>query len=166
MECCRIWMIELSMSVIVRRAAPEDAQQITEILLRSFEEFRPLYTEGGFHATTPAAEIIRARIETEGPSWVATIGDETVGTVSAVKRGGGLYVRSMGVLPSERGKGIAASLLATVEAYAAEQGIRVLTLTTTPFLDSAIRLYERYGFAKTGLTDLEGTPLFAMRKEL
>jgi len=159
-------LININMVAEIRNATPDDAEVISSILLQAFEEFRPLYTAGGFRATTPAAELIAARIQTEGPSWVASVDREIVGTVSAIEKDGGLYVRSMGVLPSARGLGIAASLLKTVEAYATEQGIRVLTLSTTPFLHSAIRLYERFGFVKTGLTDLEGTPLFAMRKTL
>jgi putative acetyltransferase len=89
-----------------------------------------------------------------------------VGTVSALRNDDGLYVRSMGVLPSARGQGVAAALLTTVENYAAERAIRVLTLSTTPFLASAIRLYERFGYARIGTDNLEGTPLFTMKKTL
>jgi hypothetical protein len=43
-----------------------------------------------------------------------------------------------------------------------------LLLSTTPFLASAIRLYEQYGFVKSdrGPQNLFGTPLFAMEKPL
>ncbi len=39
-------------------------------------------------------------------------------------------------------------------------------LSTTPFLHSAIRLYERFGYRRTddGMNDLFGTPLFTMEK--
>src|SRR5260370_227302 len=41
-------------------------------------------------------------------------------------------------------------------------------LSTTPFLDRAIRLYERFGFQRSdeGPLDLFGTPLFTMTKRL
>ena len=41
-------------------------------------------------------------------------------------------------------------------------------LSTTPFLESAIRLYEKFGFQRTsdGPLDLFGTPLFTMQKSL
>ena len=41
-------------------------------------------------------------------------------------------------------------------------------LTTTPFLNDAIRLYQRWGFTRVpdGDEDLFGTPLFTMAKNL
>jgi len=41
-----------------------------------------------------------------------------------------------------------------------------MLLSTTPFLDDAIRLYQRFGFERIreGLHDLAGTPLFTMEK--
>jgi len=47
-----------------------------------------------------------------------------------------------------------------------ERGCKRLYLSTTPFLHSAIRLYERCGFRRTdeGPHDLFGTPLFTMEK--
>jgi hypothetical protein len=58
--------------------------------------------------------------------------------------------------------------LKEVEAFAVGHGYGALLLTTTPFLDSAFRLYERFGFSRTtgGETDLYGTPLFTMEKRL
>ena len=99
--------------------------------------------------------------------WVAKEGGTVVGTVSAIERGEEVYIRSMALLPSARGRGIGRRLLAQVEAFAVSRGARRLSLTTTPFLTAAIRLYERAGFRRaSGPLDLCGTPLFAMAKEL
>ncbi len=155
------------MNLTIRRATSDDVHTMASILLEAFEEFRPLYTDGGFAATTPSASILLARLN-EGPSWVAELDGRIVGTVSAVATPKGLYVRSMGVLPVARGKGIANASLNEVEAYAVEHGFEALLLNTTPFLHAAIRLYERYGFARMESEphDLSGTPLFAMRKAM
>jgi ribosomal protein S18 acetylase RimI-like enzyme len=155
------------MNPTIRRATPDDVHLMASILLEAFEEFRPLYTDGGFAATTPSASILLARLN-EGPSWAALLDDQIVGTVSAVPTPEGLYVRSMAVLPSSRGKGIANALLNEVEAYAVKHQFQNLLLSTTPFLASAIRLYERYGFVRVegGQHDLFGTPLFTMKKEI
>jgi hypothetical protein len=54
-----------------------------------------------------------------------------------------------------------------VEAFAVGRSARRLSLTTTPFLTDAIRLYEQAGFSRTAEPlDLHGTPLFGMVKEL
>jgi ribosomal protein S18 acetylase RimI-like enzyme len=154
------------MPLTIRRATPSDVHSMASILLEAFEEFRPLYTDRGFAATTPSASVISARLD-EGPSWVALLNHQIVGTVSAIATPEGLYIRSMGVEPSARRRGIAKILLYEVEAYAAVLDFKTLLLSTTPFLDSAIRLYEQYGFVRTdaGPHDLFGTPLFTMTKK-
>jgi GNAT superfamily N-acetyltransferase len=153
--------------VNVRSAVPEDAPAIASLLYASFVEFRPLYTPAGFTATAVTAEEVLVRLS-GGPVWVALWEDSLCGTVAAVARGAALYVRGMAVLPSVRGKGVGEALLKAVEAFAMEHGHTTLLLTTTPFLDSAIRLYERFGFSRTagGETDLFGTPSFTMEKRL
>ena len=87
-----------SVPVAIRRADESDVEQIATVLLRAFEEFRPLYTPAGFAATTPGADVLRSRLN-EGPTWVAVHDGSIVGTVSAVTTEAGLYVRSMAVLP-------------------------------------------------------------------
>jgi GNAT superfamily N-acetyltransferase len=74
----------------------------------------------------------------------------------------------MAVLPEARGHDIGELLLEHVERYAREQGCKRMYLSTTPFLDRAIRLYERWGFRRddAGPHALYGTPLFTMVKTL
>ncbi|MBI4499718.1 MAG: GNAT family N-acetyltransferase [Gemmatimonadetes bacterium] len=134
--------------------------------MAAFREFEPLYTSAGFRATTPPPSEIARRLA-EGPTWIAKEQETVLGTVSALDRGEEVYIRSMAVLPSARGRGLASQLLTVVHAYAVSQGARRLSLTTTPFLMAAIRLYERTGFKRTSdVLDLHGTPLFAMTKQL
>lgn len=58
--------MEDQMEVQIRRAEREDAAGIADVLLQSFEEFRPQYTEAAFDATTPKVELISERMD-EGP---------------------------------------------------------------------------------------------------
>lgn len=151
----------------IRRARPDDAAAMETTLATAFEPLRAQYTPAGFAATTPSADVLAARFA-EGPAWVAVLDDLIVGTVAARTTAGGVYVRSMAVLPGARGSGVGQALLDQVEAFANAQGAPRLYLSTTPFLDAAIRLYVRAGFVRTdeGPTDLHGTPLLTMEKPL
>jgi ribosomal protein S18 acetylase RimI-like enzyme len=153
--------------VRVRAATRGDAAQVASLLLESFNEYRDSYTPEGFAATTPTGEEVLARME-EGPVWVALLDGSVAGTVAAVDRGEELYVRGMAVLPRARGRRIGELLLREIEDYARARGYSNLTLSTTPFLHRAIRLYERFGFVRSeeGARDLFGTPLFSMAKSL
>jgi len=149
----------------IRPAGQEDARAIADVLHQSFIEFKALYTDGGFAATTLGAEQVVARMS-EGPVWVALREAVMLGTVAAVVKDDAVYIRGMAVIPAGRGSGAGAGLLQQVEDWTASQGYRRLLLSTTPFLNSAIRLYERFGFRRTdeGLHHLFGTPLFTMQK--
>jgi len=157
----------IDQAVRVRRAARSDAPAIALVLQAAFAEYASLYTRAAFAATTPPTEEIARRLG-EGPTWIALLHRTVVGTVSAVSRGEALYVRSMAVAPEVRGRGVGRLLLEQVERYAGEQGFRCLELSTTPFLTSAIALYERAGFGPSDgePRELCGTPLFNMRKAL
>jgi GNAT superfamily N-acetyltransferase len=161
--------------VRIRLAAPEDSPAVARILADAFAEFRPLYTAAGFRATVLTSQEVAARLS-EGPVWLARFerppadggrGDEpAIGTLAAVVRPDGVYLRSMGVAPVGRGNGVGLRLLEEAERFAVAVGHRRMFLSTAPVLKGAIRLYERFGFRRTpeGPHDLHGTPLFSMEK--
>ncbi len=100
--------------------------------------------------------------------WVALLKGEVVGTVSVVPQGQALYVRSMAILPAARGNRIGEKLLTQIEEFAIANGYKRLLLSTTPFLDRAIHLYEKFVFGRNGEPphDLFGTPLLTMEKSI
>ena len=101
----------------------------------------------------------------EGPIWLAYRDLDPLGTVAAVVKEKSIYIRGMAVLPAARGLKVGARLLQQVERWAFGQNFQRLFLTTTPFLHTAIRLYENHGFQRVdGVQDLFGTPLFTMEK--
>jgi len=154
-------------AIETRIAAPGDSAAIASVLYEAFAEYRTLYTAESFAATTPAPEQIEARLD-EGPVWVALQNNIIVGTVAALPKGEGVYVRSMAVIPAARGKRAAGLLLRQVEDFALAQYHKYLFLSTTPFLMEAIRLYEHRGFRRSdeGPHELFGTPLITMVKPL
>jgi GNAT superfamily N-acetyltransferase len=151
----------------VRVATPDDAGSISQLLSEAFVEFKPLYTSGGFAATTPTTDQVLTRMR-EGPVWLALREAEPLGTVAAILKEGSVYMRGMAVLPAARGLGVGEKLLQQVEHFAKEQGCTLVFLSTTPFLHAAIQLYEKNGFQRRneGPQDLFGTPLFTMEKRI
>jgi len=75
--------------------------------------------------------------------------------------------RAIGAILMEQGR-LSAQDVDEIQRFAAANGCKRLFLSTTPFLDRAIRLYEAFGFQRTsdGPYDLFGTPLFTMEKVL
>lgn len=151
----------------IRLAVSTDVASIASVLSEAFIEYKNLYTEEGFAATTPAGEQVQNRMS-EGPVWVAVRDGRVVGTVAVAPKGEALYLRGMAALPANRGERIGKLLLEQVADYALKQGYRRLLLSTTPFLARAIHLYEHFGFRRNdeGPHDLYGTPLFTMEKIL
>ena len=154
-------------AIHIRIGTPDDAPAIASVLYESFLQYEDSYTPEAFAATTPSSDNIKKRMS-EGPVWVALLDGAVVGTVAAVFKGEGLYIRGMAVLPAARGHRIGELLLQQIETFASAQGCRRLFLSTTPFLSRAIRLYEHAGFQRTseGPHDLFETPLFTMTKTL
>lgn len=159
--------MQASSKIRIYLAGPADATAIAKVLHESFVEYEALYTRAGFAATALSAEQILARMR-EGPVWLASREDRVLGTVAAVIKGQSAYMRGMAVLPGVRGLGVGVRLLEQVEHWAASQGCGRIFLSTTPFLEAAIELYERFGFRRSdeGANNLYGTPLFTMEKEL
>ena len=149
----------------IRTAVADDASSIASVLYEAFVEYKSSYTPAAFAATAPTTEQIQGRMN-EGPVWVVLRDQAIVGTAAAVAKGESLYIRGMAILPSARGHKLGELLLTHIETFASARGFKRLFLSTTPFLNNAIRLYERFGFRRTGAgpNDLFGTPLFTMEK--
>ena len=153
--------------VMIRLAELNDAPAVACLLFEAFAEYRPLYTDVGFAATAISAAEVAARMS-EGPVWAALCENVIVGTISVVRKHNSLYIRGMAVHPQARGRRIGERLLKEIEDYAVTHSLQRLFLSTTPFLDRAIRLYEKVGFRRIaeGPHELLGTPLFTMDKFL
>lgn len=151
----------------VRRAKSSEAATVPFLLRVAFSEVVALYTPEALAATLPDAEALRRRMD-EASVWIALLGDEPVGTVSAYDCSEGLHLRSMAVHPRARGHGVGRALLAVAERFGRDRGHSRAFLRTTPFLNSAIALYSRAGFSlrQGGERDLHGVPLFEMEKPL
>lgn len=73
-----------------------------------------------------------------------------LGIGAVVLKDGYGEVKSMFTAPAGRGKGVAAAILRALEDIALEEGLAMLKLETGDELAAAVRLYERFGFARCG----------------
>ncbi|MBW9121908.1 GNAT family N-acetyltransferase [Microbacterium trichothecenolyticum] len=105
-------------------------------------EIQPRYAdviEPGNGPTVSAGDILG--------TIVAYVGDEPAGTASLKLTDGYAEVKRVFVAPSHRRRGLAARLLAEVEALAREAGYGDVVLETGERQPEAIALYEREGWS-------------------
>ncbi len=153
---------------IIRKAQPEDARGIHEVVLAAFEEFRDFYSPKGFADTVMSENVALERLK-DMNLFVAVIqNNKIIGTVGwkriSEKEG---HIRGMAVHPKFQGKNSpAADLLNEVENDALSQGCTYLTLDTTEILKRAQHFYKKHGFKETGKTgDFFGSTMYEFRKE-
>ena len=85
--------------------------------------------------------------------WLAKAGEEIVGSVGIMNEGEGIFeVIKMGVNENWRGKGIGKLLIEVCLQKAKEIGVKRLILFSNHQLQTALRLYEKYGFKKVEVT--------------
>ena len=121
--------------IVIRNVTANDAEAVARLLRDAFAHYRRGYTDAGYRATVVSADEITRRLN-EGPIWIATAKDGAVGTVSGVTTADGLYIRSMAVAPIAQRKGVGIALMAHVEQYARDAGVKKMYLSTTPFLEA------------------------------
>lgn len=152
----------------IRKATAGDASGILACLSAAFAEYRDSYTAGAFADTVLTTESITGRLR-EMTVFVATgKSGEIVGTIACgivnVEEG---HIRGMAVLPASRGTGIATGLLIRAESHFRERNCKSISLDTTAPLETARRLYEKFGFVRSGsIQDFFGMPLMEYVKTI
>jgi ribosomal protein S18 acetylase RimI-like enzyme len=132
------------MSLKIRHAQLDDAEYLHRVVLEAFEEYR------GAVPVPPSAlnetlEEVRREISA-GRVLVAVDGRDVAGTVRYEVEPDVLYVGRLAVLPSQRGRGVGATLMAYVEELAPALGRTRIRLGTRESMPGNIRFYERLGY--------------------
>ncbi|MEM6991618.1 MAG: GNAT family N-acetyltransferase [Myxococcota bacterium] len=138
----------------VQRLGPGEAQRLREIRLRALQEapdaFCSTYAET---SQRPLASWVQQLADL--PTFVAVQGARDVGMVrtAPIEAAPGVHgVISMWVAPETRGRGIGAQLIEAVVAWGRAERVTELRLEVADDNVSAIGLYERMGFSRTGAT--------------
>ncbi|MGG0028257.1 GNAT family N-acetyltransferase [Bacillus safensis] len=144
--------------LIIRQAVKEDHEAIRNVLIKSYAQYAPQFTEEGWqdYSAALAAAVDNPNMEL---MLVAEFDGKVVGTLQMFRSSEQAYdnpemgitsaiVRFLGVDPDVRGKGIAESLLRKSIELTQSWGENVLYLHTSDKMQAAIRLYERMGFER------------------
>lgn len=86
--------------------------------------------------------------------WLAKAGQEIIGTAALIKEHDGVFeLAKMSVTKNWQGRGISKKLLETCLAKAKEVGAKKITLFSNHQLQTALKLYEKYGFRHVDVKD-------------
>lgn len=150
----------------IRPATRDDANLILKCLAAAFATYRTQYSPPAFSDTVLSNETIHLRLQ-QMHVLVATAAERVVGTISGARHADEGHLRGMAVLPEWRGSGVAAKLLAAIEAHLRSQGCKQITLDTTLPLEPAMKFYEKNGYQRSGnIQDFFGMPLIEYVKHL
>ena len=123
--------------MIIRRMTLADAEQVHEIEKATFPHPWSLASFKEEMTTNPVARYLVAEEEKKllGFAGVHIILDEG-------------HITNVAIAKERRGQGIGTRLFGALMQYAANLGVRYMTLEVRVSNQKAIRLYERYGFMK------------------
>lgn len=154
--------------VIVRMAEREDIKGIHNILAEAFAPYRKDYTERAYNVTVVSIKEMENKLN--DPSkliLVAQLQNKIVGTVAVKMSSDNFYIQSMAVRPGVQREGIGMVILEAIERHAKEIDVNELSLECYEPLTKAIRLYEKFGFRKTGKRrSYYGITIFEMKKNI
>ena len=143
------WSLEAGVTMKVREVGPDDWVVWRLLRHRTLIEDRAAFAESVqlWSGDEDSEESWRARLSGPVRCFVAEHGAAPVGTIAMRPDddgGGGQQLTSMWVVPSSRGRGVGRALIGRVVAEAAG---RPLWLRVIDGNETAIRLYQRCGFA-------------------
>lgn len=146
------------MTVIVRRARPEDLADVGRITVEAYRHDGHLATDADY-MTELADAATRDR---EAELWVATDEGVVVGSVTYCLPGTAFAelarddegeFRMLGVAAPSRGRGVAEALVRTCIQRSRELGHRAVVLCSMKEMATAHRLYVRLGFERLPARD-------------
>lgn len=93
-------------------------------------------------------------VDRGGFIWLAKAGDEIVGTAALMREADGIFeLAKMSVAENWQGRGISKQLIETCLNKAKEIGAKKLSLFSNHQLETALKLYEKYGFQHVEVKD-------------
>ena len=160
--------------VTIRRATPDDLEEVGELTVAAYAPFLRGPTDGyADHLRDAAGRHARAEL------WVATESDGgLLGTVTTTPEGsawreigrpGEAEFRMLAVAPAAQGRGVGEALVRHAIETARAAGAHAVAMSSLREMAAAHRIYERLGFVREPDRDWSPAPdvhLIAFRKAL
>jgi RimJ/RimL family protein N-acetyltransferase len=145
-------------SIRIRRAAPGDAEALTELAdaVSAEPEGWLISTDGEWRSPADERRYLKALrryphaavfvAEAEGGALVARL------SLARDTHPASSHVADLGLMVAKdyRGRGIGSALLKTAAEWGRANGVRKLELHVFPWNEPAIKLYEKFGFEREG----------------
>ncbi len=125
-----------------------DAGRAASLIRRAFAE-QGLETIPPTSALKESREVVALKL-TEGGGFGASDHGDLVGLVLYALDGDALYLGQLAVLPSRRGRGLAARLIERAEVEAGQRGYAKMRLRARLELPLNRRLFARLGYVEVG----------------
>jgi ribosomal protein S18 acetylase RimI-like enzyme len=158
---------------MISEASVHDLDAVRRVLVAANEQYRAELPAAVFEPYLAMVLDLEPRLDVASV-LVLDRGSGPVGTVTffpdARDEGWGVPagaagIRSMGVDPAARGRGLGVTLLDECVRRARAADARAIALHTADWLPAAIRLYERYGFVREPERDLHATDVLDIPEE-
>lgn len=133
----------------IRPIASEDNQQLAALIRKVLTEFKR--NQAGTVFTDPTTDQLYSLFKTTGSVyWIAAEDDQILGgcgifPTASLPEGCAELVKFY-LAPEARGKGLGKLLMERCFEWSREAGLKQLYLESFPEFETAIALYERYGF--------------------
>jgi ribosomal protein S18 acetylase RimI-like enzyme len=133
--------------LILRRAAPDDAQLVFDLVQTAFAEYRgKLKPDSSAYGET--VEGIAEQLVGRQGAVIAERNGAAIGCVLYQDKGKDLYFGRLAVLPEHRRSGVAEALVDAVEAEARARGAAGVLLGVRIALTGNQRLFSRLGYVE------------------
>lgn len=130
--------------VSIRRASPDQADQLTEIAFAAKAYWG--YLERWMELWRPQLTFTPQDIE-ENESWAALSEDVPIGFYTLQEKNGNAWIENLWVLPDFIGKGVGKQLFAHAVEVSRQREYKILQLEAEP---NAVGFYEKMGMKKIG----------------
>lgn len=142
-------------TLVLRPATIADAPILAATIAAAFEQYRgKLVPESGAFRET--AEAIATELQKGAGAIIAQRNGVILGCVMTKLEEGDLYLGRLSVLPTARGKGLAARLVEAVEDEARRRGLTGVRLGVRVVLTGNQRLFQSLGYREISRDAHEG----------